>query len=308
MALIHNGTKSNFTQIPNGLITDRDLSNGAFRVACYLFSKPDKWEVNNIEIMRTLGIGQKQTLANYFKELVTSGWLQRTRARNSNGTISGGFDYSLSMEKPDLSSQPKYGETLSMENPYLGKTHTHSNTDNSSNTKININTEGALNSAAKKQGAKKKNTHLIKEMATDFDVAFSHLSDPKKNGLNWGAAAAEKISWSGKEIGNLAHLRETLATRLKQKAVEPTEEMILANWRLFLQMVVELKDDFLNRNFTPSVLYSQFNQIILKLNQQKNGNPASNSKRGKPIDPNILAEVLAESIEKGDRCFGRMFD
>lgn len=130
----------------------------------------------------------------------------------------------------------------------------------------------------KKQPKISNENGLIKKMACDFDVAYSHLSNPKSNSLNWGAAAAEKIRWTGKEIGNISHIRDALQKRMMDRGAEVTDENTLKNWRMFLEMAIGLKDDFLNRNFTPSILYSQFNSIVLKLNQNRNG-----AKFNKPI-------------------------
>lgn len=157
----------------------------------------------------------------------------------------------------------------------------------------------APNGASPKKPKKEKlskDGNLIKAMASDFDVAFSYLSGTSKN-LCWGAAATEKIRWSGKEIGNIANLRDALQKRMKEKQVDPTDKDTLENWRMFLQMSIDLKDDFLNRNFTPSFLYSQFNSIVLKLNQKKNGKHSSTG-------PTIISEstkrdAIRELFEEG---------
>jgi hypothetical protein len=73
MAILKNKLKASYTDIPNELITDSKVSHGAFRVAVYLFSKPNDWHVNNTDIKRQLGIKDNQTLANYWKCLITKG-------------------------------------------------------------------------------------------------------------------------------------------------------------------------------------------------------------------------------------------
>ena len=47
MAIIINKVLDSFTQIPNDLLTDNNLSNGAKVVFCYLASKPTSWQVYN---------------------------------------------------------------------------------------------------------------------------------------------------------------------------------------------------------------------------------------------------------------------
>jgi hypothetical protein len=295
MSILRNKLKSKFSQLPNELITDTRLSHGAFRVAAYLFSRPENWEILNFDIQKQLNIRQSQTLADYWGELIKSGWVTRERKRE-NGKIVGGFDYELSL----IMENPQYGKTLIREDATNGKIHTPNNTDPITNTESSINTVeiNAPNGASPKPKKDKltKDGNLIKAMASDFDVAFSYLSGTSKN-LCWGAAATEKIRWSGKEIGNIANLRDALQKRMNEKQVDPTDKDTLENWRMFLEMAIGLKDDFLNRNFTPSFLYSQFNSIILKLNQKKNGKHGNTG-------PTIISEstkrdAIRELFEEG---------
>jgi hypothetical protein len=55
------------------------------------------WEFNNADIKKQLGIKRDETIAKYFRELITSGWISRT-PRMTNGRPSGFFDYTLYYE------------------------------------------------------------------------------------------------------------------------------------------------------------------------------------------------------------------
>lgn len=133
MAVLYNTLKDNFTQIPNALLTHSNLSNGAKVVYCYVASKPTGWKVWNKEIQQALNIKDSGTMSKYWKELLDTGWIARTRDKSENGQFSGGYDYELRIE-------PKMEKNRIRENPTLGKTPEHSNTDFNSNTNINNNT------------------------------------------------------------------------------------------------------------------------------------------------------------------------
>lgn len=293
MSILRNKLKNSFSQIPNEAITDKSLSANAFRILAYLFSRPDNWEINNADIKQRFDIKQDHTLAKYWKELLASGWIERERIKQ-NGKIAGGYNYHLIVENPHCE------KTHIRENTTLGENHTHNKTELNNNTKsLNTNTEKKAPNGApqKKQNKISKKNHLIEKMACDFDVAYSHLSDPKANSLQWGAAAAEKIQWSGKEFSNLSNIRDALQKRMSDRGVDVTDENTLKNWRMFLEMAINLRDDFLNRNFTPSFLYSQFNSIILKLNQNRNG--AKFSKSTTIISDETKRAAFQELIDEG---------
>ncbi len=115
MSIIRNKLSKKFTTIPNQLITDHRLSSGAFRVYVYLLSKPDGWKVINSDIQEQLNIKQGQTLANFWKELISLGWVTRCRNRDGEGKIIGGYDYELN-EAPVIFNQD-------MDKAILGNNH-----------------------------------------------------------------------------------------------------------------------------------------------------------------------------------------
>ena len=94
MNTLRNKLKQQYSQIPNELITDLSLSNGALRVLLYLFTKPDEWNIYNKDIQKQLNISDK-TLAKYWKELLASRWLRRTKRPPSDGKFAGGYLYQI---------------------------------------------------------------------------------------------------------------------------------------------------------------------------------------------------------------------
>lgn len=138
MAIKKPSIESDFSQIPNKLIVDTTLSPGAFRVVAYLYSKPKSWTACNQDIQRQLKIKQRNTLAKYWKELISSGWVSRKKKPGGRG-----YDYELrktqSMEKPHSGSRSNVRLNHTLESvpkvwkKRVWKNHTLSNTEISNN-------------------------------------------------------------------------------------------------------------------------------------------------------------------------------
>lgn len=147
MSILRNSLRQKFAQIPNELITDTRLSNGAFRVAAYLYSRPDNWNVNNKDVQAQLGINDRGTLAKYWNELIEFGWIARElKPHDENGHF-GGYDYTLLMSSTVAGKTLHGGDEPCREKPAVeetrsGKNPTHNNKEDLSNTEIKTNTEG----------------------------------------------------------------------------------------------------------------------------------------------------------------------
>ncbi len=129
MAILKHPIKKGFCQLPNDIITDTKLSHGAVRVAAYLFSRPDGWEIRNESIASALSIKDKGSVSKYLGELLTTGWINRCRQRTEFGKLGGGFDYML-----NLTPNPQTEKPRTLEKPVNGKIPAHNNTDQVSNT------------------------------------------------------------------------------------------------------------------------------------------------------------------------------
>lgn len=123
-----NELKQNFSQIPNALIFDEELSSLSRFVYCFMASKPDGWKFFSKKLAKDLGYSQ-DTLRKYISELVESGWVtKKAQEKSTNGTF-GANIYIIHAFKQDTKI------TVS-EKTRIGKTTEHSNTDSSSNTDI----------------------------------------------------------------------------------------------------------------------------------------------------------------------------
>jgi len=104
--MLINKIKEHFTQIPNDLIIDKDLSSGAKMVFCYIASKPTGWNVFNADIQKSLAIKTRQTLSNYWKELLVSGWITRYKNNDSTKAKIGVYIYSIHGAKNHCTEKP----------------------------------------------------------------------------------------------------------------------------------------------------------------------------------------------------------
>lgn len=179
MAILHNPLKDNFTRIPNALLTDNNLSMGAKVVYCYVASKPTGWNVWNKEIQQALNIKDSGTMSKYWKELLDSGWIERTRNKNENGQFSGGYDYELRIE-------PIIEETRIREKPTLGETTEHNNTNLTNNTNTNNNT----NISPDGQNPENNSNNIVKSN----NQLFETTSKPKKKGENQFITVIENLA------------------------------------------------------------------------------------------------------------------
>lgn len=118
--------------IANSIITDLRISHPAFRVAVYLMSRPNHWQINNTDIQKQLGIGKRETVAKYWKELISAGIVSRRRKPRGARGVFAGFDYCIGPVPDDW--KPKAGEFEDFNHAPLSGAPldgTHSNTDNS---------------------------------------------------------------------------------------------------------------------------------------------------------------------------------
>lgn len=130
MSILKNELEESYTRVPNSLIKDTTLSNGAFRVMCLLFSKPNNWNVFNKSIMNDLGIKKVDTLSAYWQECINRGWLSRDKINDSKDGVIGSYNYSLNLS-PKMVGTPDYSVHQNGDYPKNGE---HSNTNSLNNT------------------------------------------------------------------------------------------------------------------------------------------------------------------------------
>lgn len=168
--LVH-AIRKKFTQIPNAIVIDPKLSDGALRVFLYMSTKPDNWQFNNRDIQLNLGIKRAETIAKYWKELINSGWISRQPILNENGKPSGYFDYILNFEPVVPTPQNTELVTPTTNKPdtvsqQLLKNRSHNNKESFSNKELN-NTPLPPTQEPNRIGA------VWNQMAENLEFAFS---------------------------------------------------------------------------------------------------------------------------------------
>jgi len=127
-----NRLKRDFSQIPNDLICDSTLANSSYRIAMYLFSRPDNWRVNNKDISNVTSIKDKNTICKAFNELIERGWVSREHERDEKGRLTGNYDYTLHEQRIISEIEqirfPKKSD--------FRKNHIHNNTESLNNTEL----------------------------------------------------------------------------------------------------------------------------------------------------------------------------
>jgi hypothetical protein len=147
--MILKNTTKNFTVIPNELIADTEISTGAFKLYCYLASKPESWNINNKDITKQLKIGSKDTLAKYWRELNDAGWIEKSVEQDKSGKFTGKTILKLfnnrNPKNTEIGEKPNSQKNRIPKNQENLKSRIHSNTNPISKTDINIKTNKEKN-------------------------------------------------------------------------------------------------------------------------------------------------------------------
>jgi len=129
--MLINEIKDNFTQIPNSVIIDKNLTDKALRVYLYIASKPTGWNVFNADVQKALEIKQSSTIANIWKLLEELGYISRikvtTNSQYSKTHKVGSYIYTIYANPNHI-----------MVEPQLGTNHIHNNTNLLNNKETNI--------------------------------------------------------------------------------------------------------------------------------------------------------------------------
>ncbi|MFV0393238.1 MAG: helix-turn-helix domain-containing protein [Coprobacillaceae bacterium] len=123
MAILKNKLIKDYTMIPNWIIYDTEISDNAFRLLAYLYSKPDDWNVIQKNIAKDLGVGTT-SISRRIKELKKHNALEVKKV----GFI---WEYHLNSNTPNMVN-PKV-VTPNMVNPKVVK-HNKTDTTKTNNT------------------------------------------------------------------------------------------------------------------------------------------------------------------------------
>lgn len=138
MSVLKKSFQINFTQVPNFIINDKNVSLKAKGLYLYMVSKPDDWEFS-LSGMELQLKECKDSILSILDELIRFGYLTKIKRKNSDGTNAVN-DYILHLE-PETSQNPSKSTNPTRKNR-LGKTDSEKST--TSNT-INNNKEEIIN-------------------------------------------------------------------------------------------------------------------------------------------------------------------
>lgn len=178
MAIIKQYLKENFSQVPNAIFEDEELSPTAKLLYCYLASKPSNWKVWNSEIKKNLGIKDDRTVSKSFKELLNANWITRTKSINEQGKFVGGYDYELLPAKyPDMQKNQICKKCIYGKNAYHNNSNYSNNTDSINNTYYNKKEKEKTNKKEKIALGEFKNVLLTKEEVDKLYTIYNESYD-----------------------------------------------------------------------------------------------------------------------------------
>jgi hypothetical protein len=107
-----------YTKIPNSLIRDKEISEGAFRLICWVSSHTPDFEFSFESIKEALGYGREK-LRSIIKESEAANYLVRRRLRLDNGSFD--WEYHIFLDQDDAIA---YKNTIG-DKPAYGENHSH---------------------------------------------------------------------------------------------------------------------------------------------------------------------------------------
>ena len=296
MNKLNNEIKKNFTIIPNDIIRNKNISDRARFIFCYMASMPDDWKFYQGAMAKELGY-TKDTLRKYIEELLTTGYLYREQRREEGKFDS--YDYTL-----NFTPSGKKAATVKSRNEEK-PTREKSTLTNKDFEQRKTNTNKDFD-----KGCEFKNPLPDLEVKNPFSRqsyhdALTHDSDPKENFaskekvadrlpsetyLCFSAFASTYERLAGvtypSDKGNYimtakdgANCKKLVTWLKKVSASEQAPEDMVT---MFTTAAWQISDKWLKANFTISNIYSQANNIYTKF--MYNNPLAKEKKRQEEID------------------------
>ena len=292
MNKLNNDIKKNFTIIPNDIIRNKNISDRARFIFCYMASMPDDWKFYQGAMAKELGY-TKDTLRKYIQELLETGYLYREQRREEGKFDS--YDYTL-----NYTPSGKKADTVkngSGENPTREKsTVTKKDFEqrkNNTNKDFNKGCEfkNPLPDLEVKNPFSRQSYHDSlsyeqgeKEKEKSFATKKEKEREPSETYLCFSAFASTYERLAGvtypSDKGNYIMTAKDgsnckkLVTWLKKVSAseQAPEDMVT----MFTTAAWQISDKWLKANFTISNIYSQANNIYTKFMYN---NPMAKAKR-----------------------------
>jgi predicted transcriptional regulator len=278
MNKLNNKIKENFTIIPNEIIRNKNISDRARFIFCYMASMPDDWKFYQGAMAKELGY-TKDTLRKYIDELLTTGYLHREQRREEGKFDS--YDYTLNfipsgkkadtVKSRNVEKPTREKSTLTNKDLEQRKTNTNKDFDKgcendfslpdlevknpfsrqSYHDALNTDSDPKENFAAKEKVADR--------LPSETYACFSAFASTYERlaGVTYPSDKGNYIM-SAKDGANC----KKLVTWLKKVSAneQAPEDMVT----MFTTAAWQISDKWLKANFTISNIYSQANNIYTK--------------------------------------------
>lgn len=275
MSVLKQDSKDNFTQIPNEAIEDNEIKPIAFRLYCYLRSRPNNWKINNADIMRKLEIGSKNTIAKYFNQLINAGWITREPSKDQNMNFTGGYDYRIYQEKQNKN---EVNEPFNMwdsqnlrnrKNCEFAKSGNLNNTNSNTNTDKNNNTDNKFsneNFDKKKAKGNFPTGELYTKAMDSYWNFYQELTGVKPKIDATQGSSLKKLL---KNIGVMVEKKDEDSLSSYEEKILKTLEKLFDSWPLL--------DDFNQRQLELRQINGNLNNLVYQIRSRKNDKNLRNS-------------------------------
>ena len=320
MNKVNNKTKKYFTQIPNELIRNSNISDRARFLYCYMSSMSENWEFYQGKMAKDLGYS-KDTLRKYLDELISTGYLKRTQRRGEKGRFDS-FDYEIDFipnqeftvsektrngknptrEKSALKNNNLKEEQL-IKNNNLEEEDFENPSEFSHFEKVTIEENNLVTSSkvnpftivsivekekekSRRKKEKEKEPSRAERKPNETFEAFTLFCQTFEQ-LSGAAYPTDKNGhyiMNGKEAGNMVYLMRWI------KQVDRGDDWREA-LRVFLNAAWDLNDKWLRANFSPGILYGQAAKIFTAY---QTSSPAAKDKAYNDRFEELLAERMAK--------------
>ena len=314
MNKLNNKIKDNFTIIPNDIIRNKNLSDRARFIFCYMASMPDDWKFYQGVMAKELGY-TKDTLRKYIEELLETGYLNREQRRETGKFDS--YDYTLNFtpsgkkadtvksrdgKKPTRENSALTNKDFeqrkiitnidfeqSIENPsdFTDFTKVSNDFQNVQSTKVNPFTLIAKLEKEKTSGKKEKAAEPKAERQPSPTYAAFSVFCQTFESLSGAAYPTDQnghyimMPKDAGQIGNLIRYIDKIDRQ--GDSIEALKVFIQAAWNL--------NDKWLRANFTIANLYSQASKIFTAY---QTTSPAAKDKAYNDRIQELLAERMAK--------------
>jgi hypothetical protein len=296
MNKLNNKIKENFTTIPNSVIRNKELSDRARFLFCYMASMPDDWQFYQSVMAKELGY-TKDTLRKYMDELISTGYLMREQRREKGKFDS--YDYTINflpcMEKTDTvkngSGKIPNREKSTLTNKDFKQKKNNTNIDLQEECENSFTPpEPKIKNSFSRQAIHDNITYTEKNNKENLNFAASNetRAEPPEPSETYSAFVAycqayeqcANVTLPKNRQGNYvmtakdgSNCKKLVAWIRQIAVVEGTmDDMVAA----FTKAAWHVSDKFMKNNFSISMIYSQANAIYTKFHYQ---NPAAQEKR-----------------------------